>query len=415
MKKFALTLLFITIFLPLGAQTDIWSGADPLTKAILHNADQLVAQQKYASAFAALGQDDTNEYLVAEKIEYCISYFIQSLEHTMFAFKDFAPGDTFEKLRGGSSGGNFQMVLYDPAKVVAPLLTTSKSKGILYLALGDYYHDVVLRYSGRWLKSDLDLYKLAIDNYKQAYNLGFFTAGSLGNYAEDSMHAGDFVSAVPLLQKALLIDPSVYNADFNLAYALQQTKQYQDSIAAGENAIKKYANDPNYLMDALLMNAASEEALSRGDAAIEYLTRCLAISRQDYRVFQHLGSAYLAQGNIAMADQNLDRLFALAPTNPSASQMVMNVYLYYKHPDALVIFFQRNLSTYKDQPEALGNLNFHLGLQYESMGDNKDALAAARDAKANFTLASTYSSDVSQAVEALIARTTTQTDPAPTK
>jgi predicted Zn-dependent protease len=132
-------------------------------------------------------------------------------------------------------------------------------------------------------------------------------------------------------------------------------------------------------------------------------------------VFQHLGSDYLAQGKVAMADQNLDRLFALAPDNPSASQMVMKVYLYYKHPDALISFFQRNLSAYSDQPEALGNLDYHFGLQYESMGDEKDALAAARDAKTNFTKANAYSKDVSQAVEALIERTTAQTDPALSK
>jgi len=404
MKKLTILGLIILSACGLIAQADPWSGASPNTQALLVAADQLVAQKKYLSAFQALGRDDSDEYLVAKKVEYCISYFVQSLEHTMFAFKDFEAGDSFDKLRS-SGTGTFQMIVYDPAAVIGPLLAASEHRGILYLALGDYYHDVSLRYAGRWIKSDKEIHELAIENYEKAYGLGFYTVDSMVAYAEDLMHAGSFADAIPLFEKALAADPTLYNADFNLAYALQMAKRYRDSIAAGEKAIGKYANDPTYLVDALILCATSEEYLADSDAAIAYLKRCLAVSDRDYRVYQHLGSDYLAQGKVAEADASLDALFALAPQNPAATQMVMRIYGSYGEADSLVAFLKRNIAKYDGQAEILGNLEFHLGVQYESVGNTKEAHASALEAKADFIEAGKYSGDVSGAVEALAART----------
>ncbi len=401
-KATALLALLAILSLDAGAQTDIWKGADPQTKAMLLKVDSLVEQQKYNSAFLALGTEDTNEYVVAKKVELCIAYFVQSIEHTMFAFKDFAPGDTFAKLRTGA--GSYSLYPFDPPKVIGPLLGRSRDPGILYLALGDYYYDVSLRYAGRWLESDEEVLKRAAENYGKAYGLGFYTAASLSDYAEEEEKLGDYGTAIELLTKSLALDPKLHNADYNLAYCYQKTGQYELSIASGEKAIEKYKDDPNYRMDALLMNATSAQLLGQYERALGYLELCLRISTEEYRVYQRLGYVYLGLGRLDKADESLDRLFAFAPANPAATQMVMEAYLDMKRPERLQAFFERNIKRYAGQEEVLGNLHFHRGYQYEREGDKEDARKEGQEAKACFLAAGKYSGDAKEVVDALIAR-----------
>ena len=62
------TLIFIILLFctfALFAQRNVYAGADAQTQAALENADKLVEQKQYATAFDSLSRD--NEFFIAKK------------------------------------------------------------------------------------------------------------------------------------------------------------------------------------------------------------------------------------------------------------------------------------------------------------------------------------------------------------
>jgi len=381
---------------------NVYAGADQATQAKLSAVDALVAVQKYDSAFKLIAGESKNPFLVAKQVELATNYFVQSLNHKMFAFKDLEPGETLEALRSGN--GTFSMYSFDPETVIGGLLDSGTKAPILYVALGDYYYDVSLRYQGRWTEDDQTIAQKAIENYKKAISGGIVTSNILANYADKASELGDYKVASDLYERALMLDPTLINADYNIAYDNLMLGNYDIAIAEGEKAIQIYADNANYRMDAILLCSDAAYYNNNYSLALDYLAKALDISHDEYRVYQKLGNVYLGLGDIKNANDSLDSLFAFAPTNPAATQMVSKVYLTVKNASALFDFYQRNLDKYKTQPEAQGNLYFHLGLQYETDGKKAEALNAAKKAKDAFIKAGKYDGEIQTAVDSLIAR-----------
>ncbi|NLC93967.1 MAG: hypothetical protein GX677_11070, partial [Treponema sp.] len=133
------------------SENDIYFDADQNTKILITNTDQLIKDRRYESAFNNLGKIDTNEYIIAKKVEICLNYFVQSIKHQMFAFKDLQNNEDIYKLRGEK--GTYNIIVYDPVKVIQTF-DKNESSAILNKALGDYYYEINLRYKGRWIISD---------------------------------------------------------------------------------------------------------------------------------------------------------------------------------------------------------------------------------------------------------------------
>lgn len=310
-----LILLWSLLTLPLFADDlAVYQGADSVAKTRIALIDQMVAERKYESAYQVVSQEEQNPFLVAKRVELATNYFVQSINHKVFAFKDLAPGESLDSLRAGQ--GSFRLYSFDPEATIQRLLNAGVRPPILYKALGD------------------------------------------------------------------------------LGLALSQ----------GDLAIDKYALDPQYRMDALLLCADAAFFGEKYDLSLGYLDRALNISREDYRVYRKLGKVYLGQGNIERANESLDRLFAFAPTNPSVTQMASEAYLGVNNLTALLAFYTRNIAKYQNLPEAQGNLYFHLGLQYETDGKPQDSLLAAKKAKEAFSQANKYDDQIKAAVDALISR-----------
>ncbi len=319
----------------------------------------------------------------------------------MFAFKDLAPGETLDGLRSGK--GTYSLYVFDPAEVIGKIPGSAISP-ILHKALGDYYYDVSLRYAGRWLETDDDIAKKTIANYDRAFAAGLSTVTMCTNYADKALQLGDYAKGIEYYSRALKEDPSLYNVHYNLAFAYLRVEQYDSALTEGEKALAVYEKEPAYLMDALMLCADAAFYGGLNTRAIAYLDRALRISAQDYRIYKKFGYMYLSSNTMDRANENLDALFALSPTNPGATQMVVSAYESYKKNEAITDFFLRNLKKYRTQSEVLGNLNFHFALKLEGSGDSKKARKAALDAQQNFTDATKYDGQIKDAVEALLAR-----------
>ena len=112
--------LLILIFLALCAtylfaQKNAYAGADKETQAALQNADKLIEERQYATAFGSLSMD--NEYFIAKKTEIATNYFIQSMMHTMFILENLNEDQDLMELRKNLDG-TFNMTYFDPAKII---------------------------------------------------------------------------------------------------------------------------------------------------------------------------------------------------------------------------------------------------------------------------------------------------------
>lgn len=386
----------------LSSESSVYSGADKSTQKIIKKVDDLIAQQKFDTAFQLLEKNNTNAYLVAKKVEVATNYFVQSLNHISFAFKDLKKGETIEALR--MSEGSFPMYYFDPVEVISALLKSGHQEPILYKALGDYYFDVSLRYEGRWIEDDTSIARKIVENYSKAYQGGMYTVPMLVNFANKTALFGNYAQAIELYTKALSENSSLPDVNYNLAYWYLVVGNYDKALEEGNKALIAYSNNLNYQMDAILLCADASYYKKDFDLSIAYLKRALKISTEEYRVFLRLGKNYLAMDKISEANQNFDTLFDFAPTYPSATQMVSESFLAEKNKEALYKFYIRNLLKYSDHLEVEGNLLFHLALQYERDGNIKKAVDTVLLSQKKYMQAEKYDDDIRTAIESLLAR-----------
>lgn len=371
--------------------------ADP---ASLAACDKLVAERKYLSAYQALGPaSGDDEAVIAKRIELCVRYFAQSIEHRMFALADLKEGESLEAIR--SAAGSFAMFAFDPPAVVAAFEKAHPSSPVLDEALGDYYYDVLLRYGGRWVESDEEIVAKIVSSYEAAFASGRFGALSLANCAEAYLRRGDAAAAADRYRRSFDLGMDSANAHYNAAYAFLGSGDYPAASEHAARAIDLYSNDPNYRFDACLL--ASDAAKGSGDArgALAYLDEARAISALDYRLFKKSIPLYLASGDSLSALRDSQALFALAPRNPSASQMVAEAYCSAKRYDELAAFFESGLKLYFDDPAALGNLYYHYSQLAHLTADDALARDLVEKAEASFRRAGTTDERVYGAIAKL--------------
>jgi Uncharacterized enzyme of heme biosynthesis len=362
----------------LSAQAGSWAseaaaaGEDSATKSAFSACDALVAQRRYLSAYQALdAASKESELLIAKRVELCTNYFVQSLSHRMFAFADLKEGESLDSLRQGT--GSYTMVSFDPAQAVADYLKGRPLTPLLARALGDYYYDVLLRYSGRWLESDEAINAKIVANYEIAIAGGSFDSLSLANCGEACLRSGDAAKAAGYYKRSLGLGMDSANAHYNAAYAYLNSGDLKSALAEARKAIDRYSDNPNYRFDALLLASDAQASLGDTKAALSFLDAARAISLADYRLYKKSMPLYLALGDTDSALREAHALFALAPRNPAATQMVMDAYYGARRYEALAAFFDAEIKNRSGDAEAQGNLYYHYSMLAHDGGDDARA------------------------------------------
>jgi tetratricopeptide (TPR) repeat protein len=398
LRNLLLAILFFTISLAY-AESNIYEDIDSKTAALIKKSDDLIQKRQYDSAFNILGKDLSNKFIIHKKTEICINYFVQSIGHRMFALHDLKENEDLYELRSGT--GSFNMYLYDPVEIIAEYYKKNQQDAIIEKTLGDYYYDVGLRYQGNWFETDEIITKKCIEHYENAFAKKFYTVNMLINCADRYIQLKNADKAIEYYSKALDENPSLYNVPFNLSSAYYEKGNYKAAILYGNKAIEIYKNDPNYQMDAILLCSDASYAQNDFNKSIEYLNMGLSISKEEYRIYKNMVLSYLALNNIQKANENADNLFSLAPGNPAASQMIME--LYGKNAKELVTFFARNIKKYANDDTTLANLYFHIAVTYYHSNNKKEALNYALLAKEKFIKVNTYNAN-KQTIDELIAK-----------
>ena len=109
----------ITLFLCLSnvfAAKNAYGTADEQTLELLNQVDELINQKQYATAFGKLSDED-NEYHIAKRIEIAINYFVQSIMHQMFCFKNLEENESLYEICKNPQG-NYNLTMYNPETVI---------------------------------------------------------------------------------------------------------------------------------------------------------------------------------------------------------------------------------------------------------------------------------------------------------
>lgn len=390
LRKISLILIFLYITAAGFAEIpDPYAPADDATKKILTEVDDLITQKKYESAFNQLGQVNDNEYLLAKKISLCINYFVSRIMHQEFAFKDLAENESLNDAR--SNNAAIQTIPFNPVATVGEFEKQKGPSAILEKTLGDYYASVYNHYSGNWLSSDEEILTNCEKYYQMAYEKDCYDLLSLDNYGLASIQLKHFDNAIEAFQKELTFTDTA-DIHYNLALAYI-------NIADNKNAFAQASDD--YRTDAYLLCADALTYDNNTEEAENYVNKILSYSENNYRAFDELIFINLTAQKLDAAALYADKLFALAPESPAATQMVFRRY-YSENKEELEKFFKRNLETYKDKPAVLGNLYYHLAYYYLSVDKKEDAITNANLAKTNYIAAEQYTDNTNDAIDQLL-------------
>lgn len=121
--------------------------------------------------------------------------------------------------------------------------------------------------------------------------------------------AGRFEDAIEEYQKVLQIQPLHGPAHINLARALCRIERYADALAVLQRLDAAFPNHPLVLKQLGFVCTAQGEL----GVALGYLQRALLLTPEDAETLQYIANIQQKQGNLAEADKNYRRSYALQP------------------------------------------------------------------------------------------------------
>ena len=399
MKKFLFSLICLLVFGSSLFGWDVYSGANDATKAVLAKVDALIEQEQYQSAFGATnGEDCQEEYLLAKRIEIATNYFAQSIMHQMFAFKNLEEGQTLYDVRTGT--GDYSLMMFDPVAAVESFMEQNGEKPVLYYALGAYYTDVRSRYGDQWLITVDELYEKTAENFRKAYDAGVYDAFSLSELGMSYAYLGDNDSAISIYEAKEKQYELTGDDDYNYGFCFLRKGQTEKGAYYLENSIDKYADNPQYQYDSYsLVVQVYIMTLKDFESAGKILLNFKRDFPTDYRVTLFTILFYAAQNLNDQAIESSLELFAIAPTNPSACQLIMQQGQSAGNMEFLPGFFDQALVLYAENSGAVANLYFHYAYTLCLMQRNEEAWNMVLKAREAFTQNGTLTSDIEQSLD----------------
>lgn len=382
-KKLLVSILPFLMVYQVFAISDPYSTADKKTKQILTKCDKLIEEKQYESAYNSLNTETYNEYILAKKIDICVEYFSQSMMHQMFCLSNLKEGQTLYDVRTGD--GSFNMIMADPVKMVESYVAENGEKPILNYILGLYYSSVLNCYGSNWLKTEEEINRYIVDYYQKAFDKNCYTGYALSELALSYIRLGDYDKGTQIYDyKKSTNEEFTVEDNYNYGYACFIKQDYDKALPMLLRSIKDYEDNFEYQYDVYFILSALYINISKFDEAEKVLQNCISIIDNDYRVYERQIILYAIVKDKDKILAASKKLFSMAPSNPSAPQMVMQDYFDYGVQDWLIDFFVGTEELYKDDLSAMQNLYFHHAFTLSYLGKTKEAKTMAKTAREYF-------------------------------
>ncbi|MFM2225774.1 MAG: hypothetical protein RJA07_1976 [Bacteroidota bacterium] len=337
----------------------------------IKKANDLIDNKKYESAFKLLDSFDPKNGIpdiVLLKEDIALKYFVTSMMHQMFAFKDLEKKEDIMDYRGKE--GSFGMQIFAVDKILDSLIKIYPNNCKLYKGLGDFYFEVYNKYGGNWLKDNNELFKLIEANNTKAVE------GNCADYLSYYVLGYVFISqekykeGIPYFLKSIEAKKDFADAHYNLAFAYLYSDDKENALKYAKNSLELY-KDASLRSDAARMIGQIYSELKDDKNAIKNLELANQIDGGNYYNIKSLLGCYLKTGNEKI-NETTKTFFNLAPTKPTIYNDLDEMYSINKKENDLATFYKDELIAFKDDNKVMGNLNFYLGKLYLTL-DKKQA------------------------------------------
>jgi tetratricopeptide (TPR) repeat protein len=354
----------------------------------LGRAEALASEGKWKSAFMAVDDFDKSNadpFALAMKTSLALRGFVRSETFRSFGLVDLEEGQEIESLRDGE--GDYEESPFDPPALAdAQAAKGIAAPGILSRVLGDYYYEVLARFSGKWAMSDQDILAKIAALYAKAASAGSYDGTSLMKQAESLVHMNRGEDADAIYRQAVALEPENAALRYSRAMSLVYLDRKAEAFPEIDAAIAAYGESSERI-NAIALGARTAAQL--GDVARE--ESYFAIADKDYPniptsgILRHMVA--VEAGDKAAALVAADALVASYGSNPSVVRAMISTW--YAAGDSATArdFLQRSIAKGGDDG-VLGTLDFYLAILIaqaaSSDADKAVALKALDDAKAHF-------------------------------
>jgi tetratricopeptide (TPR) repeat protein len=350
-----ITTLFLIFFsLTVFGQTDT---------EIIKKANDFIAVKKYETAYKLLDKfDPTNDKpeIVLLKEDILLNYFVTSIMHQMFALTDIKTNEDILDYRGKEGAYGMQMFQVD--SILTRLIKIHPNNCKLYKGLSEYYYDVYLRYGGRWLKDDNELFQLLQTNLLKVVDgncadyLSYYILGYI-NLSQEKNN-----ESIPYFVKSIELNNKYASSHYNLAYAYLFNDDLENALKYAKTAYDLYI-DKEYKSDAARMVGQIYTELKDDKNALIYYEKANKIDPENYYNLNAVLNLYVKTSN-KKSTKTTKAFFNLAPENPTIYNDLDEIYSSNEKVSYLIEFYNSQFSGFKDNNKVIGNLNFYLARIY---------------------------------------------------
>ena len=351
--SFSFTLLFCTLF-------------TTAQNTAVEQANQLIASQRYASAYELLRGSDPNDQspeVAIARTNLLLNFYIRTDKFHSFGLKDIAPNQNLHEFR--ENNASVKMLTYKPDSILTKLIRQYPENYKLPYALGNFYYEVHLVYpDDAWYEPDSIVVAKIRDNYLTAYNHGEFDYWSLFGIGYSYLLDEDYDNAIPFLEQSILMNPDYSLSYYNLSYAYLSKEETQKALTL---ALKAYEMQviPIFKAETSLLIAAIYKELKNNPKSYEYLLSANKLHPNDYNVLVPLLEMEMAMNNPDY-QKRTNELFMLDPDNPIIFQDIMKVYSENEKDKEFVTFLETKRNEFKNSLPITANIHLYMAIaQYE--------------------------------------------------
>lgn len=347
---------------------------------ILDSANKLIEKRQYLSAYQLLNEADPGNSIpgvAIAKTSLVLEYYVRSVMHVSFALADLEPDQQLNELR--SSEGNFDLFIFSPDTVLNNLIEIYPENYELHKSLGNFYHDVHLKYGSNWIIPDSMLVVRFMKNYGEAFENEVYDARSLYGLGYAFLLYQQYQQSIKFFVMSIELDPENPSAYYNLAYAFLYNNEKEKAIASALKAMELYQYAP-YAAESARIAAVAYAEMDRPKKALEFYRKANEIYPDDYYTLRPLLAMEVQLGDTAFP-RRTENFLALSPANPSIYQDLMHIYWRNGKQDLLINFLENRKNVYRSDTNVVANLHFFIGKIQHDKGDSTLSIQNFREAR----------------------------------
>lgn len=377
--KGLLAVCFVLVgFTGFAQENKLFNNASEEVMERINKAQDLINNKQYASANAALGEDD-NEYIIYKRSEIYTKYFVQSLMHQMFIVLNLQKNDDLNELRRNYEG-SAALSMYDVEAAVESYRKKNGKNPVLNLTLGNFYYDVSNRYGDQWLKGYDELCKLAKENLQTAYKAGYYDGWSLFALGDFAIRDKNWVEAEKYFTMQLEFEPENASSWYNIALSRMYLGRYAEASEPAKMAIK-YELDTGYLIDEYGILADSYSYSGDIKTAEKVLLEAKKKINSSTEISFKLAELYLGKNEYSKAEKEL---IAAAKVEGTLITRAVDMVAQTQNFENLKSLCLKAVKLHTDDDAYTGFVEYILAQSYLILGDYKKSLTEIDKARKFF-------------------------------